>query len=60
MAVNRPAIVIFGGAGDLSLGMLLPSLYFIHREGRLAPGTDIVAVGRSAFILPEFQKEDVK
>ncbi len=49
MADNRPAIVIFGGAGDLSLGMLLPSLYFIHREGRLTPGTRIVAVGRSAF-----------
>jgi glucose-6-phosphate 1-dehydrogenase len=57
MADNRPAIVIFGGAGDLSLGMLLPSLYFIHREGRLAPGTRIIAVGRSAFSPPEFLKQ---
>ncbi len=52
---DRPVIVIFGGAGDLSLRMLLPSLYFLHREGRLPRQAGIVAVGRSAYSDEEFQ-----
>ena len=39
-------IVIFGGAGDLSLRKLLPALYMAHLHGRLVDGARIIGVGR--------------
>lgn len=39
-------IVIFGGAGDLSLRKLMPALYFLHRDGKLPAGSRITAVSR--------------
>jgi glucose-6-phosphate 1-dehydrogenase len=39
-------IVIFGGAGDLSVRKLLPALYMAHQHGRLEAGCRIIGVGR--------------
>ena len=41
------AIVIFGATGDLSLRMLLPSLYFLEADGLLEPGMRIVGAART-------------
>ena len=41
-------LVIFGATGDLSLRMLLPSLYFLEADGLLPPGLAIVGSARSA------------
>ena len=30
------ALILFGGGGDLAMRMLLPSLYFLERDGLLA------------------------
>jgi glucose-6-phosphate 1-dehydrogenase len=40
-------IVIFGGSGDLSKRKLLPALYELHLENRLAPETAIVGYART-------------
>jgi glucose-6-phosphate 1-dehydrogenase len=48
MSEVRPVtIVIFGGGGDLAHRKLLPALYNLHVDGRLAPNTAIVGVGRT-------------
>ncbi|HVL76791.1 MAG TPA: glucose-6-phosphate dehydrogenase [Noviherbaspirillum sp.] len=39
-------MIIFGGAGDLSIRKLLPALYMAHLHGNLPPATRIIAVGR--------------
>jgi glucose-6-phosphate 1-dehydrogenase len=39
-------IVIFGGAGDLTWRKLMPSLYDLHREGRMPKRYAIIAVDR--------------
>jgi glucose-6-phosphate 1-dehydrogenase len=39
-------MLIFGGAGDLSIRKLLPALYMAHLHGNLPPSTRIIAVGR--------------
>ena len=39
-------MIIFGGAGDLSVRKLLPALYMAHLHGNLPPATRIIAVGR--------------
>ncbi|OYX36271.1 MAG: glucose-6-phosphate dehydrogenase [Caulobacterales bacterium 32-69-10] len=41
------AIVIFGATGDLSLRMLLPSLYFLEADGLLEAGMRIVGAART-------------
>ncbi|OYW93270.1 MAG: glucose-6-phosphate dehydrogenase [Caulobacterales bacterium 32-67-6] len=53
-APQADAIVLFGGAGDLALRMLFPSLYFLDADGFLPDGFKIVAaaraeIGRGAF-----------
>jgi glucose-6-phosphate 1-dehydrogenase len=45
-------IVIFSDAGDLSKRMLLPSLYRLHRDGRLPQDFSVVGFG-----LPEMSDE---
>ncbi|WP_334186556.1 glucose-6-phosphate dehydrogenase [Noviherbaspirillum sp.] len=39
-------MIIFGGAGDLSVRKLLPALYMAHLHGNLPPSTRIIATGR--------------
>jgi len=41
------ALVLFGGGGDLAMRMLLPSLYFLDHEGRLADDLKIIGAARS-------------
>ena len=36
-------IVIFGGSGDLAVRKLIPALYRAHAEGKLPPGSRVVA-----------------
>ena len=40
-------IVIFGATGDLTARKLIPSLYRLHRKGRLPPELHILGVARS-------------
>ena len=42
-------LVIFGGAGDLSVRKLLPALYMAHLHGNLPADTRIIPVGRQAW-----------
>lgn len=42
-------LVIFGGAGDLSTRMLVPTLYALHREGELPAGCAVVGAGLPPF-----------
>jgi glucose-6-phosphate 1-dehydrogenase len=42
-------LVIFGGAGDLSVRKLLPALYMAHLHHNLPPSTRIFALGRQAW-----------
>ncbi len=48
------ALVLFGGGGDLAMRMLLPSLYFLERDGLLPDGLKIIAAARSEETVPEF------
>ena len=40
-------LIIFGGAGDLSLRKLLPALYHRDRDGQLPADSRVIALGRS-------------
>lgn len=40
-------IVIFGGAGDLSLRKLLPAFYYLYRDGKMPHGSRIIGLARS-------------
>lgn len=40
-------MLVFGGTGDLALHKLLPALYHLHRDGRLAADMRIIAVARN-------------
>jgi glucose-6-phosphate 1-dehydrogenase len=52
-----PAIfVIFGGAGDLTWRKLLPSLFDLHRDGRMPKKFEIIAVDRAPFRDAELHK----
>ncbi|MBY0466057.1 MAG: glucose-6-phosphate dehydrogenase, partial [Burkholderiales bacterium] len=42
-------MVIFGGAGDLSLRKLLPALFMAHTHGNLSGSTRIHVLGRQAW-----------
>jgi glucose-6-phosphate 1-dehydrogenase len=47
---DSPTIfVIFGGAGDLTWRKLIPSLFDLHRDGRMPRRFAIMAVDRAAF-----------
>src|ERR1700690_4112893 len=49
------AAVIFGANGDLTKRKLLPALYRLAWEGRLAPGFAIVGISRTAMSDDEFR-----
>jgi glucose-6-phosphate 1-dehydrogenase len=52
-----PAIfVIFGGAGDLTWRKLIPSLFDLHRDGRMPKKFSIIAVDRAPFRDAELRK----
>jgi glucose-6-phosphate 1-dehydrogenase len=48
-------LVVFGGTGDLSMRKLLPALYFSDREGRLSPGSRIIAMSRGGLTDADFR-----
>jgi glucose-6-phosphate 1-dehydrogenase len=50
-------LVLFGGTGDLSGRMLLPSLYFLDADGFLPDGFRIVASARSEMTREAFQEQ---
>ena len=52
------AFVIFGATGDLSLRMLLPSLYFLDLDSLLPADWRIVGVSRSQLSTDEFKLRD--
>ena len=49
MDVIPTIFVIFGGTGDLTWRKLVPSLFDLHRDGRMPRQFAIMAFGRSAF-----------
>jgi len=49
MALAPTIIVLFGGAGDLVWRKLIPSLFDLHREGRMPEQFAILAVDRLPF-----------
>src|SRR5438445_13670596 len=50
------AVVIFGANGDLTKRKLMPALYRLAYEGRLAPGFAVVGVSRTAMSNDEFRE----
>ena len=46
VAVEPSIFVIFGGTGDLARRKILPALYRLHAEGRLARGLAVLGVSR--------------
>jgi glucose-6-phosphate 1-dehydrogenase len=48
------ALVLFGGGGDLAMRMLLPSLYFLERDGLMAEGLKIIGAARSEETAEEY------
>lgn len=49
------AVVIFGANGDLTKRKLLPALYRLAWEGRLAPGFAVVGISRTPMSNDEFR-----
>lgn len=47
MDATADTLVLFGATGDLARRMLLPSLYFLDRDGLLCEGLTIVGAARS-------------
>ena len=56
MEVPFIIFVIFGGAGDLTWRKLVPSLFDLHRDGRMPKKFAIIAVDRVHFRDAEFHK----
>ena len=48
MSASAPVLVLLGGAGDLAMRMLLPSLFHLELDKLLPTGLRIIAVGRAA------------
>ena len=53
-------MVIFGGAGDLTRRLLIPALYNLARDGRLAPGFRLVGAARTDLTTDAFRDELAK
>ena len=49
------AVVIFGANGDLTKRKLMPALYRLAFEGRLAPGFAVVGISRTAMSDDDFR-----
>ena len=56
MDVSPRIFVIFGGTGDLTWRKLIPSLFDLHRDGRMPNRFAIIAMGRSPFSDAELRK----
>ena len=56
MEVPSVIFVIFGGAGDLTWRKLVPSLFDLHRDGRMPKKFAIIAVDRAHFRDAELHK----
>jgi glucose-6-phosphate 1-dehydrogenase len=54
--LEATAFVIFGGTGDLAWRKLVPSLFDLHRDGRMPKKFAIIAVGRNPFRDPALRK----
>src|SRR5712671_4033255 len=50
------AVVIFGANGDLTKRKLMPALYRLAFEGRLAPGFAVVGISRTPMSDDEFRE----
>ncbi len=50
------AVVIFGANGDLTKRKLMPALYRLAFEGRLAPGFAVVGISRTAMSNDDFRE----
>jgi glucose-6-phosphate 1-dehydrogenase len=50
------AVVIYGANGDLTKRKLMPALYRLAYEGRLAPGFAVIGVSRTAMSNDEFRE----
>lgn len=48
------ALVLFGGGGDLAMRMLLPSLYFLERDGLLPDDLLVIGAARSEETAAEY------
>ena len=49
------AVVIFGANGDLTKRKLMPALYRLAYEGRLAPGFAVIGISRTAMSNDDFR-----
>src|SRR5580658_7849981 len=49
------AVVIFGANGDLTKRKLMPALYRLAFEGRLAPGFAVIGISRTAMTNDDFR-----
>ena len=54
MALTDFDLVLFGGAGDLSMRKLIPAMYARDRAGDLPATAQIICVGRNARSTQEF------
>src|ERR1700676_655722 len=50
------AVVIYGANGDLTKRKLMPALYRLAFEGRLAPGFAVIGTSRTAMPDDEFRE----
>ncbi len=50
----RPVLILYGATGDLAQRMLLPSLYFLERDGLLPERLRILAVARTRMAGADF------
>ena len=50
------AVVIYGANGDLTKRKLMPALYRLAYEGRLAPGFAVIGISRTAMSNDEFRE----
>jgi glucose-6-phosphate 1-dehydrogenase len=57
MADPAPVLVLLGGAGDLSMRMLLPSLLHLEMDSLLPQGLRIIAVGRAKGDAASYRKD---
>jgi glucose-6-phosphate 1-dehydrogenase len=50
------AVVIFGANGDLTKRKLMPALYRLAYEGRLAPGFAVIGISRTSMTDDDFRE----
>ena len=54
------AVVIFGANGDLTKRKLMPALYRLAYEGRLAPGFAVIGISRTAMSDDDFRDKHAR